>query len=64
MVTRLVLSSAMLFAPMAHAQQAAAPETPCDPPLLLEDLDNAEKAGPQKAPPGKLCLIDAAALWG
>ena len=57
MIVRFVLSSVMLFAPVAYAQQSVDPQTPQReaPP---NDL-NAPKTGPQQAAAGKLCLVEA-----
>ena len=57
MIVRFVLSSVMLFAPVAYAQHSVVPQTP-QRELPPNDF-NAPKTGLQQAPPGKLCLVEA-----
>jgi hypothetical protein len=61
MIIRLMLSGAVLLTtPAAHAQQFRAPETPLrELPPQLKQLEKADKPEPRKAPPGKLCLVEA-----
>jgi hypothetical protein len=61
MTIKLILSAAAALAtPLAHAQEFRAPAAPSpEPPPLLNDLEKTDNAEPKKAPPGKLCLVDA-----